>query len=487
MAGDVFSLTDNPFAQLGLTPRASRDQIVDRAGAGHPLAQLLMDPFARLTEELAWLPGTSGQAAQETVQSLHRRDAAAVAERLLLLRGVAKANLAADSATRFSDPDMVDQLVRAWDTVETADLAGQVNADRMISGFPQVNPAQLGWALQAVRERHGYSVAEVLARSGDGRDRLVRLIERPAPSGHDADLRLIDALVVAYTEQIADALDAKEAKILSEVDVMVRGGRDNTERLESLIEDWKRHHWPALLLASRRGREDARALTLVGDMRVLYLDPSVGPQGLGPAVRIAASIVQAFPSAPAIQRMASSDAARLGGGVLPLPAAHSAPQSPPPAPPQPRREKQPQAKASRVKATAKRVVDQAEAAREALIAQVRARVAAQGQVPHTQPQKKKGGCGWIIGLIVAGFALTCCIDAMDEPDAPSIRAPEVIPAPAPLPEGMIAPPPEEPGASVEDRPRNRTVDNEVGAGAPPDEFVAPGYPDDGSTGGGSER
>ena len=40
-----------------------------------------------------------------------------------------------------------------------------------------------------------------------------------------------------------------------------------------------------------------------------------------PAARIAASVVQAFPQAPAIQRMAASDAARLGGGALPQPPA----------------------------------------------------------------------------------------------------------------------------------------------------------------------
>lgn len=542
MSGDasVFSLTDNPFAQTGLTPRASREQVAERAGRSAWAAQALLDPFQRLTEELSWLPGASGQAAAETVQALAARNPNLVGERLVLLRGLAKANLAADAAVRFADPDLVEQMVRAWDAVEVDDVAGQVNADRMISGFPQVNAAQVGWALQAVRERHGGSAAQLLARVEDGRERLERLIERPAPSGQDADLRLVDSLVSAWAEAWAPALDKTEASILNEVDAMTRGGRDGTDRLEMLLEGWKAAYAPALLLARRRGREDARALNLVGDIRGLYLDPSAGEGRLAPAARIAALLGQAFPDAPAIQRMTAGDVQRLGVQTIPTP---DRPPPPPPAakPARDRAESRAETKAERdrrhagVKArdaaraaanaeeAARRLAQQqrdraaaearqpwdrkpapamaaqrpsgssAEAAREALIAQVRARVEAQGQTPvPSTPQKKKGGCGWIIPLIIGGFMLVRCINEEIEktPVGPSPRTPPaeapLVPAPDARDSDMPVDPPTfgDPDPAPKGRRQSpRATDNQIGSGAPEDGQAA----EDGSVGGGSRR
>jgi hypothetical protein len=499
MAGDdrLFSLTDNPFALLGLTPRASREQIEEAAarGGSRAAAATVLDPHARLAEELSWLPGASSLAAKETVSALGARDAGTAAGRLVLLRGLAKANLAADMALRFADPDMIDQMVRAWDGVESADVLSQVNADRMISGYPPANAAQVDWALQTVRERHGRSAARLLAEAGDGRDRLIRLIERPAPSGHDNDLKLIDAVVGAYTDELAPLLDQREATILNEVDAMTRGGRDGLDRLEGHMAAWEAANRPALVMAKLRGREDPRALGLVGAMRTLYLDPSAGAGRIGPAGRIANMLLGFFPDAPAIQRMASGDVTRLGAivqgpqavaerpdlsavaraaqtergeskavrdrrqaAVRSKDAARAAAQaqqaqahlerqareraaadwkSKGSVPPTTRAQTRPPAQAT----AAPVVVGQAaEAAREQLIAAVRARVAAAGQTPPAVPGKKKGGCGWIIPfLIVMFFVIKGMLSSDGEESttttpAPEASAPLVAPTPEILPQ-----------------------------------------------------
>jgi len=375
-----------------------------------------------------------------------------------------------------------------------------------------------------VRERHGASAAQLLATAGDGRERLVRLIERPAASGHDTDLRLIDALVTAWGEAVGPALDQKEDAILAEVDAMTRGGRDGVDRLESLLADWQWANGPALLLATRRGREDARALRLVGDIRTLYLDPSAGPGRLGPAARIAGLLGQLFPHAPAIQRMVTSDVARLGGQPIgPQEIAQRPTQTAAAARAERERGESKGERARRhagvkardaaraganAKEAGRRLAEQqraravaqggkvakaaastvvaagaaAEAAREALIAQVRARVEAAGQTP-AGAQKKKGGCGWIIPLLIGGGLLVRCINEMDEPrapDPPAIQAPPVITPP----EAFGAPPVPEPAVPTPDRRRgsSRSVDNEIGAGAP----EGPPASED-SEGGGSPR
>jgi hypothetical protein len=125
----------------------------------------------------------------------------------------------------------------------------------------------------------------------------------------------------------------------------------------------------------------------------------------------------------------------------------------------------------------------AEAAREALIAQVRARVEAQGQAPAAA-QKKKGGCGWIIPLLIGGGLLVRCINEMDEPrapEAPVITAPPVITPP----EAFGEPPAPQPSPPPDERRRgpSRSLDNEIGAGAPVEPDAPPGQ----TEGGGSPR
>lgn len=523
MAGDdrLFSLTDNPFALLGLTPRASREQVEEaasRGGGARAAAAEVLDPYSRLTEELSWLPGASALAAQETVAALAARDAASAAGRLVLLRGLAKANLAADMALRFADLDMVDQMVRAWDGVEPTDVLGQVNADRMISGYPPANAPQVDWALQTVRERHGRSAARLLAEAGDGRDRLIRLIERPAPSGHDNDLKLIDALVAAYSEALSPLLDQREAAILNEVDAMTRGGRDGLEQLEARLAAWEAANRPALLMAKLRGREDPRALALVGAMRTLYLDPSAGAGRIGPAARIANHLIGFFPDAPAIQRMASGDAIRLGAVVQGPQTVADRPGPPAAARNAPagrsetrelrdrRQEAVRSRDAARAVAQAKQAQAQlerqareraaadwsgtgsirppvsvkarpatvatgqaADAAREQLAAMIRSRAAAAGQAAPAAQGKKKGGCGWIIPFAVAMYFIIKALLTPDGADNSTGPTPRTVTAPTPevasdLPSAGVGAAPGAPlverDSSIQNRQDSREIDSE---------------------------
>lgn len=466
MAGDdrLFSLTDNPFALLGLTPRASRDQIeaAQARGGSAWASEILLDPYRRLVEELGWLPGVSGQAAQEAVAALAARDAAQTSQSIRLARGLAKANLAADAALRFADTEMVEPLMRAWEAINPPDVLGQVNADRMISGFPTTNAAQVDWALQSVRQRHAATAARLLAEAGDaGRDRLLRLVGRPTASGQEGDRRMIEALVIAYDAEQAQALDQRETAILNEVTDMTRTGRDGIERLEGLLLAWSTLHRPALLIASMSGRDDARALQLVGDMRTVYLDPSSGPGRIGPAGRIALLVLGQFPDSPAIQRMATGDTLRLGAGVsapttITAKATADDEAGADRALYADRARREVSRKASAADGARARKTDKATAAataastsaRDQLLAAVRARAHAEHAQATGAPAAKKKGCGCIAWLLPIAMVIFFIVKALLKSDAehpqstaepPTVQAP-AAPAPVVTPDAPPPPP-----------------------------------------------
>ena len=456
MSGEPgFSLTDNPFAVLGVTPRVSPEQVeaADRGGRSAAAVRALLDPFERLTAELSWLPGVSNASAREIVRALEQRDMAAASKSLVLMRGLAKANLGADMAGRFNDADEVEDLVRAWEAVDPVDVANRVNEDRNMSGLPPVSQSQVGWGLEAVRARHAQTGARVLAGRSDGLAILGRLVARPVVSAEDA--RMVDALVEAWEEVTAEDRERLERAILAEVDAMTRTGRADAARLDGLLEAWARQHRPSLELGRLRRREDLCALRLVGDMRRIYLDPSPGPQRLAPAAAIAARVQTLFPDAPAIQRMAAGDLARLGSvrdtgyeETLQAPAATDSARG--------RREAEQAARAQRrmqrqatgggkagrtavptvVRQAPRQVTatptPPAEATRDRLAELVRARVEAEGEA-----KQKKGGCGCLFPLLVGGFFLARFVwgEIEDRREAPP-PPPPAVEAP-----GAVTPPP----------------------------------------------
>jgi len=429
-----FSLTDNAFAQLGTTPRASREVLEEELRAGGArahAARRLLDMFERLDEELGWLPGVSNAAAADVLAALVNGDGRGVRERIKAMRGLAKANLAADAAARLADVELVEVLVRAWEQVDPFEVANRLSDDRALASLPPVTGSQVQWGLETMRRRHAVGAAAVLAGSETGRTVLLRAVERPGTAS-GGDQRMVDALVEGFEAQTSAELDNLEAAILAEVDALTRSGHTEVGRLDQLLEAWGRQHAASLRLAQRRGREDPRALALVGEIRRLYLDPTPGPQRVAPAAVIAARLQSLLPHSPAVQRMVGSDLGRLGGGRE----AYREVAAPPPGRPQGAvPSSAPKSRTAKVqkppKAAKAKAATAAEAARERLVAQVRARLEAEGQAANAPGQKKKVGCGWIIPLLIGGFFLTrCVLGGEDEPSEPPTVSPPAAVAPS---------------------------------------------------------
>ena len=315
MSSRAFALTDSPFAVLGVSPRAGQAQI-EAALARHPsrpraIADLLLDARTRLAHELAWLQGLSGGAAEETLRLAHGGYKDQVASRLNNLRGLNKANLAAHAAERFSDPVFVEAMAKAWEGVDTADATARVNEERAVAGLPPAAEPQVAWALDEVRARHGATAARVLTRGGEDPEALSHLIQRSAATESESGRRFLDAVVAAYGEQQADALEKLERGLIHETDASTRSGSTDLRRFEGLMDRWRAAMAPLRELARLRGREETRALRLVGDLRSVYLDPSPGPGRVAPAVEIARLLQAEFSHSTAIQRMVSGDLNRL--------------------------------------------------------------------------------------------------------------------------------------------------------------------------------
>src|SRR5262245_24228312 len=143
----------NPFALLEVSTRDDRQKIVQRAeekslsldseACSRARAELI-NPRQRIAAEVAWLPGLSPKDATDATLVLH------VNPSLLLARGndrpLARANLVASVfsilGTDLPVEEWVDWICRLADlseAIESADVLREINEDRMISHFPEIN------------------------------------------------------------------------------------------------------------------------------------------------------------------------------------------------------------------------------------------------------------------------------------------------------------------------------------------------------------
>lgn len=141
----------NPFWILGVTTRDDRRKIVEMAEErslhiDHDLCQKarsdLTNPRARLSAEMAWMPGVAPRVAEKLTKTLSEDPFSVRSEDGL--PELARANLmaAAFELVDESEPaESIAELIRdfAWvvETIDASDVLRDVNEDRAVSGFPK--------------------------------------------------------------------------------------------------------------------------------------------------------------------------------------------------------------------------------------------------------------------------------------------------------------------------------------------------------------
>ena len=142
------TLHANPFCVLGVTTRDDRRKIVEIAGEralhlDHDLCQKarsdLTHPRARLSAEMAWMPGVAPSMAEKLTKALSEDPLSVRTEDRLT--ELARANLMAAAFELVADNEpakSIAEFVRnfAWvvETIDPKNVLRDVNEDRAVSG-----------------------------------------------------------------------------------------------------------------------------------------------------------------------------------------------------------------------------------------------------------------------------------------------------------------------------------------------------------------
>ncbi len=201
----AFSLAENPFVILPVSPRATRAQI-DAAFAARVAArpgsepaylaarQALLDPERRLAAEVAWLIDIEPADAAPLMAAMGGSDASALLTALKNQPPLTRANVAADACGRFKSTAFIGPLAMAHSRLDVEEITNLLNYDRAEAGAPAVEASAVDAALALLARRHADAAVEAMVAAGEGESMRATLAEAP-PS---AASRFLDELLAQY-------------------------------------------------------------------------------------------------------------------------------------------------------------------------------------------------------------------------------------------------------------------------------------------------
>jgi hypothetical protein len=327
------SLNRNPFRLLGATVHDNRRRIVELAEQkalelDQDLCQKarldLINPRSRLAVEMAWLPGVSPARVDQFIRLISENPQAIRSESGI--PALAHANLMAavfeNMDWNASESDVAKFILEFAERVEFLDpeeILGDINEDRIVSGFPLIKDLDLMKAEFSERKRYYKSVIITMLNDMPPA-RLVDTVCKTVADTTNGDkaLELINEVVDAYEVETQFFLE-KEAenvsKLVEAVRELAEEGKTIIEplirRTEQVVRNWKKVAYPIQLRKKVEGLNHQASSELAYEIRELAVELYNEHEMIIPAMMITNFLVDLFSELPTVLERLQSDARDL--------------------------------------------------------------------------------------------------------------------------------------------------------------------------------
>lgn len=329
------TLASNPFHVLGLTARASRATIVGRAdemSLHQDAAQCqkarsdLTHPRSRLSAEVAWFPGLSPRRIDSCLMQLSLEPRSVVD--LTGIPDLAWTNLLCAAVELVEDPpdedlpvSLITALINQAKEVKAEEVFNDINADRLIAGFPDIKSLEpVESELVERRRYYRKPITDTLNRlDSELLLEVINLVTIHCLKEPDDDVSdLLYEVVDAYCLETLSVLEDKAQDIERLMTVVRSHARtagkpldDSIAALSSAVFGWDEIATPIQLTMERRGLVHEPSKVMTGQLRSLSLFLFNECQQLEQARQINWTILQAFHELAEVKLWALDDAQAL--------------------------------------------------------------------------------------------------------------------------------------------------------------------------------
>lgn len=332
---ETTDLHQSPFAILGATIRDDRRRIVELAEnksleLDYDVCQKargdLTNTRTRLNAEMAWLPGVSPRRAEQCLQKL-LNDPMAIREEFGLptLSSLNLQSAAFSAVDEDHDPDdLVDFIVNfayLAEDLDAEELIRDINEERAVSGFPQINSiTQVESELLERRRYYRNTVKDCLNRLPPRSliSVMTRLLEETTYGGEEHAPHLVDDLVDSYETETQGVLEAEADNIQKLLDSANRAAPTGEAATKPIIDNllevarnWDSIAQPIQLSAKARGIDHIPSMEIAYSIRGLAIDLFNEYGMLEQSRRLTTLLQELFVELPEVSEHLESDADAL--------------------------------------------------------------------------------------------------------------------------------------------------------------------------------
>lgn len=335
--GTKTTLHANPFWVLGVTTRDDRRKIVAMAEErslhiDHDLCQKarsdLTNPMARLSAEIAWMPGVAPKVAEELSNALADDPVSFRIEKGL--PDLALANLIAGAFEFIADkedaemlPDIMLHFAWVVEKIDPEVVLRDINEDRAISGFPEVKGVE-EIEKELVERRKAYrSIVKNFLNTIDT-EKLVStmtdVVSVATNRGEDHAPAMIDDLVDAYEVETQDFLQKESdniTKLVESARIAAPQGEKAVapmiDKLEIVLRNWDLVAQPIQISAKSRGIQHMPSRDIAYELRSLGIDLNNNYDMLDQAYRMTELLRELFAELPEVVEKLGEDAEAIAG------------------------------------------------------------------------------------------------------------------------------------------------------------------------------
>lgn len=328
-------IIENPFYILDATTRDNRQKIVELAEEksfeiDEELCQKarsdLTVPRNRILAELNWLPGVSPKKASSFISQLKSND-----KGLYSIEGIpnlARINILMElldnEYIKFTNSELEQLIIKIVDIFEnlnTTEIIRDINEDRIVSGFPEINDNEL--LENHLSEKKRYCIKLILKRlnSLDTMnliDIMTKIVDDTTFNGDIQASAMIEDLVDDYKLHTQNFLEQEFEKIKKLIEVIRERADKGKDTISSLIDklieitkNWDNVAQPIQLSMKSRGLDESLSNDVAYTIRSLGIDLTNDYGYIELSQKISEVLKELFAELPGIVEQVENDIDQL--------------------------------------------------------------------------------------------------------------------------------------------------------------------------------
>jgi hypothetical protein len=275
----AFNIALNPFAILGVSPRANAAELsdarsdrlfdgdVDEGTLDSAFSDLTVDA-RRLPHELSWLSDMSpsrASALSDRLKKITEGDIADVTEDAPQL---ARLNLLAHLLSAFPrNQRLFRSLLAAHSSINWRSVRQQINESRQVAGFPAVRDTAWDQAQNDLVDRHAGVFVDALVKLESGPETLAAILDDSAlctgaPEVIEQIINRYDRWTIPQLERISGEIDQALENIKSD-----DSPKPSIDTIKKALGRWKRLSLPVQLRDHEKGLDEPRSLQIFYKIR----------------------------------------------------------------------------------------------------------------------------------------------------------------------------------------------------------------------------